>query len=110
MNGMGTVADVRTGRSARVVVAAAASVFVPITLVAWVYWQNLEGEEDTLLSDQFSQWQLVTLGGAALTWMVAVVFWQSHKARVGALIGAVLAGLAVMVGLVVDIVTSGGLA
>src|SRR5918993_1118310 len=105
---VGTVADVRAGRSPHAAVVAAASVFVPITLVAWVSWQIMEGEGSTLLRSEFSRWALVTVGVAALTCVVAGVFWRTGKVRVGVLVGVLLAALAVGVGLLVDVATSGG--
>lgn len=107
---MNTVADVRVGRSPYATVVAAASVFVPITLVAWVSWQAIEGDRGTLLRSQFSQWALVTLGAAVLTCVAAGVFWRSRKMHIGVVLGTLLAGLAVAGGLLLDIVGSGGLA
>lgn len=107
---MGTAADVRAGRSTHTAVVAAASAFVPIALVAWVSWRALEGQDDTLLRSQFAQWAWVTFGAAALTCVVAGVFWRSGKARLGVILGVVLAALALAAGLVVDIATSGGFA
>jgi hypothetical protein len=107
---MSTVADVRLGRSRYATVVAVASTFVPITLVAWISWQAIEGDGNTLLRSQFSQWAWVTFGAAVLTCGAAAVFWRSRKAHIAVALGTLLAGLAVAGGLLVDIVSSGGLA
>lgn len=107
---MSTVADVRLGRSPYAAVVAAASTFVPITLVAWVSWQAIEGDRNTLLRSQFSQWAWVTFGATVLTCVATAVFWRSRKAHIAAALGTLLAGLGVLGGLLVDIVSSGGLA
>ncbi|GGO73888.1 hypothetical protein GCM10012276_20580 [Nocardioides deserti] len=107
---MRTVADVRLGRSSYAAVVAAASTFVPITIVAWASWQAIEGDSNTLLGSQFSQWAWGTFGAAVLTCVVAAVFWRSRKAHIAGALGALLAGLAVAGGLLVDLVGSGGLA
>lgn len=107
---MSTVAGLRVGRSNVTTVVAATSVFVPITLFAWASWQAIEGDRNTLLRPQFSLWAWVTFGAAVLTCVAAGVFWRSRKARIGVALGAMLAGLAMAGGLVVDIVGSGGLA
>ena len=64
---MTTIADVRLGRSPYAAVVAAASTFVPIALVAWVSWQAIEGDSNTLLRSQLSHWAWVTFGAAVLT-------------------------------------------
>ncbi len=106
---MGT-ADVRDGRIPHAPWAAGASVFVPIALVAWVSWQTIEGDRDTLLRSQFSTWLLVIACAAALTCLAAGVFWRTTGTRAGVILGALAAVLAVMGGLLVDIAGSGGLA
>jgi hypothetical protein len=90
--------------------AAAASVFVPIALVAWVSWQVIEGDDDTLVRSQFQHWATVSFCAAALVLASAGAFWRSRNVLVGVASGVVVAGLAVAGGLMVDIVTSGGLA
>ena len=107
---MGTVADLRRGRSPHAALVAAVSTFVPITLLAWVAWQVLERDQDTLLSSQFSQWTLLSLGASALTCVAAGVFWRARNVLVGVGLGVLAAALAVLFGLMVDIVGSGGLA
>lgn len=104
------LADARLGRSPYAAVVAAASTFVPITLVAWVSWQAFEGDRNTLLRSQFPQWAWVTFGAAGLTCVAAAVSWRSRKAHLAVALGTLLAGLAVAGGLLVDIVGSGGLA
>jgi hypothetical protein len=107
---MNTIADLRVGRSPHAALVAAASAFVPITLVAWISWQLIENDRDTLLESQFSQWALLTFCAAALTCVAACVFWRSRKVLVGVVVGVLLAGLAVLCGLLIDLVGSGGLA
>lgn len=107
---MGTVADLRRGRTRHAPLAAAASVFLPIALVAWISWQAIEGDGDTPLRSQFQHWAVVVCCAAALVLVCSGAFWQSRNVLVGVASGVVLVGLAVAGGLLVDVVTSGGLA
>ena len=106
---MSTLADLRHGRTGHAALAAVASAFVPITLVAWISWQVIEGDGDTLPSSEFRRWAIVAICAAALTCASAGVFWRSRNVLAGAASGVILAGLAVLGGLMVDLVTSGGL-
>lgn len=107
---MGTIADLRRGRTRHAALVAAASVFVPIALVAWISWEVIEGDEDTLLRSEFRGWAIAAFWAAVLTSVSAGVSWRSRNVLAGAAVGIALAGLAVLGGLVVDLVTSGGLA
>ncbi|HYF71280.1 MAG TPA: hypothetical protein VD864_00590 [Nocardioides sp.] len=107
---MSTVRELRAGRSSGATVVAAASTLVPITLVAWITWQVIEADRETLTSSEFSPWAVVTLGAAVLVGVVAGVFWRSSRTRAGSAVGILLAVVAVLAGLLVDIVGSGGLA
>ena len=107
---MSTAADLRHGRTRHAPLAAAASVFVPIALVAWASWQAIEGQDDTLLRSQLHRWAIVSFCAAALVLVSAGAFWRSRNVLVGVASGVVLAGLAVAGGLLVDVATSGGLA
>ena len=107
---MSPVADLRLGRTRHAAVAAAASVWVPVTAVAWISWQVIEGDGDTLLGSEFRHWAIVSLCSAALTSASACAFWRSRNVLVGVALGTVFAVIAVIGGLSVDVVTSGGLA
>jgi hypothetical protein len=89
---------------------AVASAFLPIALVAWIAWQTMEGDNETLLRSQFVQWAWTTLEAAAVTCLAAATFWRSRRTYGGVVVGVVLAGVAVLCGLAVDLVGSGGLA
>jgi hypothetical protein len=108
--GMATIADLRAGRSPHAALLAAGSAFAPTTISAWVSWQALEGGRDTLLASQLPQWALLSGGAAALTCVAAGVFWRAPNVHLGVVIGVLLATLAVLSGLLVDVVGSGGLA
>ena len=107
---MNIVADLRLGRPPQAALTAAASVFLPITLVSWITWKVIEGDRGTLLESQFSQWTSMTISAAALTCVAAAVFWRSRNVRVGAVLGLLLAAAALACGLFIDLVGSGGLA
>ena len=84
--------------------------FAPISLVAWIAWQAIEGDNNTLTRSQFPQWAFLTLGAAVITCLAASVFWRTRRGLIGVALGTVLAVLAVLGGLLADVVGSGGLA
>lgn len=107
---MSTIAELRLGRRPHVLLFAAVAAFLPITLVSWIAWRVIEGDGSTLLTSQFPQWLLVTLGGAVVTCVANGVFWRTPSAYAGVVLGVLSAVLAVLAGLFIDLVGSGGLA
>ncbi len=82
--------------------------FTPVCLVAWTYWQVLEGEQNTLYRSQFGQWTIVTLLVAAFVGIAVIAMGRARAVRLGAIVGLVLAAGAVVIGLVAEIADSGG--
>lgn len=107
---MTTATGPSRGGSPRTVALAAAATSVPIGVVAWVLWQVLEGDRDTVLASQFTPWITATLLTAVVVCTAAATVWRSRPGWLGVALGVVLSGVAVAVGLLVDLVTSGGLA
>jgi len=107
---MTTSADLRHGHTRHATVVALASVFVPTTVAAWITWQAIEGGADTLTASEFRRWLTVSGCVAILVYVSAMAFWRTRGVVAGAAAGLLLAGLAVLGGLLVDLVASGAFA
>ncbi|WP_126688197.1 hypothetical protein [Nocardioides ferulae] len=105
---MSTDTGVRAQQSPRTAAVAGAATFVPIVAVAYLAWQILEDGRETLTRSDFAPWLLVTAAVAVVTCATTALLWR--RGRIGVALGAVLAVLAIVAGLAVDLVSSGGLA
>lgn len=98
-------------RSRRPLVGGATTAFLVNATAAWLTWQILQGDRDTVNHSEFDSWLLVVGAAASATVIATVVALRSQRwFAAGLILGLVLAGVADVVGLFVDIVTSGGLA
>ncbi len=88
------------------VLGAAAVVFLAVTGPSWLLWQVLEGGRGTLLGSQFRVWLAATVVLALVVVAVGAWRWRRDDVRAGTAVGAVAAGFAVLVGLLVDALTS----
>ena len=73
---------------------------------AWIAWQSLQGERATLLQSEFQSWMTVAVVVATVTVVAAIALRARCALARGLMLGLVLAGVADLVGLFIDIVTS----
>lgn len=73
---------------------------------AWITWQGLQGDRATLRQTEFQSWIAVAIIVAAVTIGVAIALRTMRELAAGLLLGLVLAGVADLLGLFIDIVTT----
>ena len=66
----------------------------------------VQGDAPTLLRSEFEDWLTWLAVGAALVAILGAMFWRARNVRAGLVAGFALAAVAVVFGLVVDIITS----
>lgn len=83
--------------------------FLPVVMTGWVTWQVLEAEHETLLRSQFAVWGAFLAGAVIAALIATFATWRAARPRWGALGGVLAALVAVVVGLIVDLSSSGSL-
>ena len=80
--------------------------FVVNATAAWIAWQNLQGDRDTLVQSEFGSWLAVAAIVATGTVVSAIALRAKRALALGLVLGLALAGAADLIGLFIDIMTS----
>ena len=102
---MAKLVELRNGRTPHAAAVSAATVFL-VAGGAWVGWQLAQEDAPTLLRSESETWLTLLAAGTVIVTVVGAVFWRGRNVRLGLVTGLALAILAVLSGLVVDIITS----
>lgn len=73
---------------------------------AWTAWQALQGDRHTLLQSEFQSWLTVIAIVASATVVSAIALRAKRGVAVGLMVGLALAGVADLIGLFIEMVTS----
>lgn len=98
--------ELRQGRTRHAGPIAGASVFVLVTGGGWVAWQLMQGDESTLRQSQFETWLIGLAIGTTVVALLGATFWTGRNVRLGVAAGLALAAVAMLLGLLNDVLTS----